>query len=61
MESKQIAVVTGSNGFVGSHLVDLLLKKNFSVRCIVRESSNLKWLDGKDIEIFKCGLFDKAG
>ena len=61
MESKQIAVVTGSNGFVGSHLVDLLLEKNFSVRCVVRESSNLKWLDGKDIEIFKCGLFDKAG
>ena len=61
MESKQIAVVTGSNGFVGSHLVDLLLEKNFSVRCIVRESSNLKWLEGKDIEIFKCGLFDKAG
>jgi len=49
MESKQIAVVTGSNGFVGSHLVDLLLEKNFSVRCIVRESSNLKWLEGKDI------------
>jgi len=61
MESKQIAVVTGSNGFVGSHLVDLLLEKNFFVRCVVRESSNLKWLDGKDIEIFKCGLFDKAG
>ena len=61
MESKQIAVVTGSNGFVGSHLVDLLLEKNFSVRCIVRESSNLKWLEGKDIEIIKCGLFDKAG
>ncbi len=61
MESKQIAVVTGSNGFVGSHLVDLLLKKNFSVRCVVRESSNLKWLEGKDTEIFKCGLFDKVG
>ena len=61
METKQIAVVTGSNGFVGSHLVDYLLKKNFSVRCIVRESSNLKWLDGKDIEIFKCGLFDLEG
>ena len=61
METKQIAVVTGSNGFVGSHLVDYLLKKNFSVRCIVRESSNLKWLDGKDIEIFKCGLFDIEG
>jgi len=61
MESKQIAVVTGSNGFVGSHLVDLLVKEGFIVRCIVRESSNLRWLDGKDIEIIKCGLFDKAG
>jgi len=59
METKQIAVVTGSNGFVGSHLVDYLLQKNFSVRCIVRESSNLRWLEGKDVEIFKCGLFDK--
>ncbi len=61
MESKQIAVVTGSNGFVGSHLVDLLIKEGFLVRCIVRESSDLRWLDGKDIEIIKCGLFDKAG
>lgn len=61
MESKQIAVVTGSNGFIGSHLVDLLIKEGFLVRCIVRESSNLRWLDAKDIEIIKCGLFDKAG
>ena len=61
MELKQIAVVTGANGFVGSHLVDLLLEKGFSVRCIVRESSNLRWLEGKNIQLFKCGLFDKAG
>ncbi len=61
MESKQIAVVTGSNGFVGSHLVDLLIKEGFLVRCIVRKSSDLKWLDGKDIQIIKCGLFYKAG
>ncbi len=61
MESKQIAVVTGSNGFVGSHLVDLLINEGFLVRCIVRESSDLRWLEGKDIEIIKCGLFDKAG
>ena len=53
MESKQIAVVTGSNGFIGSHLVDLLIKEGFLVRCIVRESSSLRWLDGKDIEIIK--------
>ena len=61
MQNKEIAVVTGANGFVGSHLVDLLLEKGYKVRCITRKSSNLKWLEGKDIEIHDCGLFDKEG
>lgn len=61
MQNKPIAVVTGANGFVGSHLVDYLLLKNFEVRCIVRKSSNLQWLAGKDITIYDCGLFDKDG
>ena len=61
MNNKQIAVVTGANGFVGSHLVDLLLAKNFEVRCIVRKSSNLRWLEGKGVKLFDCGLFDKDG
>ncbi|HPI38146.1 MAG TPA: NAD-dependent epimerase/dehydratase family protein [Ignavibacteriaceae bacterium] len=61
MENKRIAVVTGANGFVGSHLVDLLIEKGFIVKCITRKSSNLKWLQGKNVEIFDCGLFDKEG
>jgi len=61
MNNKQIAVVTGANGFVGSHLVDYLLTKDFEVRCIVRKSSNLRWLEEKDIKIYDCGLFDKEG
>jgi len=61
MENKEIAVVTGGTGFVGSHLVDLLLEKGFIVRCITRESSNLRWLKGKDVEIFDSGLFNKKG
>lgn len=59
MKDKQIAVVTGGTGFVGSHLVDLLLNKGFEVRCITRKSSDLKWLQGKDVKIFDCGLYDK--
>lgn len=47
MQTQEIAVVTGANGFVGSHLVDNLLSKGLEVRCIVRKSSNLKWLDKK--------------
>lgn len=58
---KEIAVVTGGNGFVGSHLVEYLLEQNFSVRCITRKSSDLQWLKDKNIEIIDSGLFDKEG
>lgn len=61
MEDNKIAVVTGANGFVGSHLVDLLLEKGYSVRCIVRKTSDLKWLKGKKVEFFDCGLLNKEG
>ena len=56
-----IAVITGANGFVGSHLVDLLLEKKYKVRCLIRKTSNMRWLEGKDIEILNTGLFDKEG
>lgn len=53
------SLVTGSTGFIGSHLVDFLVKKNHNVKCIVRKSSNLKWLEKKPIEIIDSGLTDK--
>lgn len=59
MSNKQIAVVTGGTGFVGSHLVDLLIYKGYEVRCITRKSSDLKWLKNKDVKIFDCGLYNK--
>jgi len=34
MTSKEIAVVTGGAGFIGSHTVDLLLDKGFEVRVV---------------------------
>jgi nucleoside-diphosphate-sugar epimerase len=61
MNNKKTAVVTGANGFVGSHLVDLLLENNYIVRCITRKSSDLKWLKDKDVKIFDSGLIDKDG
>ena len=59
MIDKKVAVVTGANGFVGSHLVDLLLNKDLAVRCITRKTSDLRWLRDKPIEVFDGGLLDK--
>lgn len=56
LHNMQKAVITGSNGFVGSHLVDLLISEGFKVTCIVRRGSNLQWLKGKSIELAQCGL-----
>lgn len=40
-------LITGSNGFIGSRVVDTLLRSGFSnLRCFVRPSSNLTDLDG---------------
>lgn len=51
------ALITGATGFVGSHLADELLSKNFEVYCLVRKTSNLRWLKGKKINFVEGDLF----
>lgn len=43
-------LVTGATGFIGSHVADMLIEKGYDVRCLVRKTSSLKWLEGKRIE-----------
>ncbi|HQY20960.1 MAG TPA: NAD-dependent epimerase/dehydratase family protein [Ignavibacteria bacterium] len=51
------AFITGATGFVGSHLADKLLEKNYDVYCLKRSTSSTKWLDGKNINFIDGDLF----
>lgn len=45
------ALVTGGTGFVGSHLVERLLRNGYDVTCLVRDLRNLRWLEGLDVRL----------
>jgi nucleoside-diphosphate-sugar epimerase len=42
------ALVTGATGFIGSHLAVELIKRGYQVTCLVRKTSNLRWIEGLD-------------
>jgi dihydroflavonol-4-reductase len=52
--------VTGATGFVGSHLVRLLLQEGHQVRILRRQKSSLAALEGLDVEHIVGELDDEA-
>jgi dihydroflavonol-4-reductase len=46
-----LALLTGANGFVGSHLADLLVERNWRVRALVRRTSDIRWLPRDRVEL----------
>jgi nucleoside-diphosphate-sugar epimerase len=53
-------LVTGATGFLGSHIAETLVQHGFTVRCTVRPSSSLKWLEHLDIEKVSVNLSNET-
>ena len=49
-------LITGATGFIGSHVVDILNQADTEIVCIARPTSDLRWLQGKNVSIVNASL-----
>jgi dihydroflavonol-4-reductase len=53
-------LVTGASGHIGAHVVRQLLAQGRAVRALVRPTSNLKGLEGLDVELVCGDVLDRS-
>jgi nucleoside-diphosphate-sugar epimerase len=51
--------VTGATGFIGSHFVEEVVSRGLKVKCLVRKTSNLRWISELPVELIYGSLYDK--
>ncbi|MDO8490654.1 MAG: NAD-dependent epimerase/dehydratase family protein [Dehalococcoidia bacterium] len=54
------ALVTGATGFIGSNLARELLRQGYQVKALVREDSDLRNIEGLDIQVAPGDLTQRA-
>lgn len=53
-------VVTGGAGFIGSHVIELLVAKSHEVICVERQNARLDWIRDLPVRIQQCGIHDET-
>ncbi|MEO0071083.1 MAG: NAD-dependent epimerase/dehydratase family protein [candidate division WOR-3 bacterium] len=53
-------LVTGANGFIGSHLCEGLLANGYEVRALVRKTSDLRWIKHLNMELVYGDITDEG-
>ena len=60
-KNKQIkALITGSSGFIGSHLTTALIEKGWDVYALVRKSTDTGWLEKQKVHLVQADYSDSA-
>ncbi len=54
-------LITGINGFMGSHLADLFVKSGYTVTGTIRETSNRRFIQHLNVDLRVCDLNDRKG